>query len=104
MQMHVEPRLKPHAQIWRATWELLWTAAFLTTACASSPGPHITAHCVPAPMVTPCQPPREPVRLETQADLLTAYIDALAAWASCRAEVEKVRRYYEIMEGTKDED
>lgn len=55
-------------------------------------------------MVAPCLPPREPARLETQADLLTAYIDALAAWASCRAEVEKIRRYYEIMEGADDDD
>lgn len=55
-------------------------------------------------MIAPCLPPREPVRLETQADLLTAYIDALAAWASCRAEVEKVRRYYEIMEGANNDD
>lgn len=55
-------------------------------------------------MVAPCLPPREPAHLETQADLLTAYIDALAAWASCRAEVEKIRRYYEIMEETGNDD
>jgi hypothetical protein len=38
------------------------------------------------------------MRLETQADLLRAYIDTLAAWASCAAEVGKVSRYYEIMQ------
>ena len=104
MQMHVETKLKPHAQIWPGKSVLSSILAVSITPCASSPAPRITAHCVPAPMVAPCLPPREPVRLETQADLLTAYIDALAAWASCRAEVEKIRRYYEIMEGTENDD
>lgn len=33
-----------------------------------------------------------------QADLLAAYIDALAAWAVCRTEVEKIRMYYTLTE------
>ena len=54
-------------------------------------------------MVAPCLPPPEPLHLDTQADLLAAYVDALAAWASCRAEVEKIRKYYEIMETDNDD-
>lgn len=51
------------------------------------------------PTVTPCQRPAPPARLETQADLLAAYVDALAAWAACKAEVDKIIEYYRLLEG-----
>lgn len=51
------------------------------------------------PTVTPCPRPAPPTRLETQADLLAAYVDALAAWASCKVEVDKVIEYYRLLEG-----
>lgn len=51
------------------------------------------------PIVTPCDRPLPPARLETQADLLRAYVNALAAWAACSAEVDKVIEYYELLEG-----
>lgn len=51
------------------------------------------------PTVTPCQRPAPPARLETQADLLAAYVDALAAWAACKVEVDKVIEYYKLLEG-----
>lgn len=98
MQTHNDAKSKPHARIWRNVWGLLWIAASSTNACVSSPAPPITVPCVPPPTVTLCTPPPEPTRLETQADLLRAYIDTLAAWASCAAEVGKVSRYYTLMQ------
>lgn len=70
------------------------TLIILTPACAPQRSTPTTALCVPPP-VTPCRIPIRPEHLETQADLLTAYIDALAAWAECRAEIEKIRSYYD---------
>lgn len=67
------------------------------TACAPSPAPHTINSCVP-PAVTPCPPPPRPTTMETEAELLAAYIDALSAWAVCRAEVEKIRNYYLLLE------
>ena len=77
---------------------ILSIAALWMSACASSPAAPTTVSCA-RPVVIPCQRPAPPARLETQADLLAAYVDALAAWASCRAEVDKVIRYYELLEG-----
>lgn len=78
-------------------WTLaIWILASLTQACAPSRSMPTTASCA-APPITPCRAPIRPAHLETQADLLSAYIDALAAWAECRAEVEKVRNYYESL-------
>lgn len=49
-------------------------------------------------MIRRCQPPPEPGRLETQADLLLAYIDALSAWKACSLEIERIIQYYEEIE------
>lgn len=102
MQTHSDRKSKRHGPILRTIWALSWIAASWMPACASSPAPLITAPCVPPPIVSPCLPPPEPVRLDTQADLLAAYIDALAAWAVCRTEVEKIRMYYTLTEGNDD--
>lgn len=74
----------------------------LMVACASSQSrPTEPPFFAARPVVRPCQPPREPARLDTQGDLLTAYLDALSAWAACRLEVEKIRIFYtEIDNGT----
>lgn len=76
------------------------TLCGLTTNCASSQSKPIASPCVqaPAPIIHRCPPPPEPTRLETQTDLLLAYIDALSAWTSCRLEVERLIKYFEEVE------
>jgi hypothetical protein len=56
------------------------------------------------PTVTPCQPPPPPGNLETERDLALAYIEALAAYARCAAEVTRIMDYYRILEGWHGED
>jgi hypothetical protein len=48
--------------------------------------------------VTRCRPPERPDGLATQADLLRAYVGALAAWAECDAQVRALIDYYETLE------
>ena len=73
------------------------TAAFLTTACASAPSTPIAPPCVqtPTPIVHRCQPPTAPARLDTQTDLLLAYMDALSAWKICAIEIDRLIKFYE---------
>jgi len=73
----------------------------LISACASSQLRPIASPFVqnpPPPIVRRCQPPPDPGRLETQADLLLAYIDALSAWKACSLEIERIIQYYEEIE------
>lgn len=86
-----------HAQISFGVLMISLTAALWMDACASSPARPTQSSCAP-PIVTACDRPLPPTRLETQADLLRAYVDALAAWAACRAEVDKIIEYYRLME------
>lgn len=72
-------------------------AASWIPGCATSPSGPTTALCA-APSVTRCRPPERPGELVTQADLLRAYVGALAAWAECDAQVRALIGYYETLE------
>lgn len=98
MQTGHDRKSRRHTRMFCGALTISLIAALWTAACASSPEPPTTALCV-RPTVTPCQRPAPPARLETQADLLAAYVDALAAWASCKVEVDKVIEYYRLLEG-----
>lgn len=98
MQTRQGRKLIGRARMFCGALTILLTAALWMSACASSPARPTTASCAP-PTVTPCPRPAPPTRLETQADLLAAYVDALAAWASCRAEIDKIIEYYKLLEG-----
>ena len=61
-------------------------------ACAKAPSMPINHSFVPIaslPVVRSCTPPPEPV-IDSQGDLLLAYIDALHAFTECKAENERV--------------
>lgn len=83
---------KKYAKIW-AIWVIL---APWMPGCATQPSPPMTCSCA-APEVTRCRPPERPAGLSTQADLLSAYVDALSAWAACNAQIEALIDYYEKM-------
>lgn len=72
-------------------------AASWIPGCATSPPGPTIALCA-APSVTRCRPPERPGELVTQADLLRAYVGALAAWAECDAQVSALIEYYETLE------
>ena len=71
--------------------------AFLTLslsmiACAkaqSTPTNHLFVPIASLPVVRACTPPPEPV-IDSQGDLLLAYVNALHAFAKCKAENERV--------------
>ena len=55
----------------------------------SMPTNHLFVPIASLPVVRACTPPPEPV-IDSQGDLLLAYIDALHAFAKCKAENERV--------------
>lgn len=81
----------------------LLTLAVSMTACGTCAPKPITASCA-VPAVTPCQPPPPPGNLETERDLALAYIEALAAYARCAAEVARIIDYYRMLEDFWNED
>lgn len=97
MQIGLDRKSSGHTRTPYGALTISLTAALWMNACASSPARPTQSSCVP-PTVTACNRPLPPARLETQADLLRAYVDALAAWAACKAEVDKIIDYYRILE------
>lgn len=81
----------------------LLTLAVSMMGCGACAPKLISASCA-VPTVTPCQPPPPPGSLETERDLALAYIDALAAYARCAAEVARIMDYYRLLEGWQRED